>query len=214
MLQAWLNRPAAHSIQSERTSSDYSGQNTSDLPPTTHVCPRGHRHHSADGAARCDAKYRTSRSSASSVSSVASTFTAESSSAPTRLEPLSEGNVMAFTASQYGNSGSHIRAPRSVATSISTSTTHTWQNLGSMAAVLPAAGGSRQPVHPNPLLLPAQSQAPSIALISPMPSPTAASVPATDSVLPYKPHIEDYDPDHRDWYVVVVGRRVGVFRTA
>lgn len=81
-----------------------------------------------------------------------------------------------------------------------------------MAAVLPATGGSRQPAYPTPIPVPAQGQAPAPALAPPMPSPVVAPAPAP--VPPYKALIEDYDPQHKDWYVVVVGRRVGVFRTA
>ena len=46
---------------------------------------------------------------------------------------------------------------------------------------------------------------------SPVAAPSPASVPPTP---PYKVDIDEYDADHKDWYVVVVGRRVGVFKNA
>lgn len=220
MLQGWLNRPAARSIPSERTSSDYSAPTTSDLSPTAYACSRGHSHHSADRAARCDAKSRSSMSSVSSVSSVgstatiSSTFTAGLQAAPTRLEPLSEGNLSAFAASQSGGSEAHLRAPRSVATSTSTSTTQTWKNWGPMAAVLPVADSSRLPTHATPVPASARAHVPAPAPVPPVPSSAAVPAPPASLAQGYVPLIADYDPEHKDWYVVTVGRCVGVFRDA
>ena len=94
--------------------------------PTAHYCKRGHPHHSAQSASRCDQKtdHRKSHSTASSILSVSSVSSMSSkgsagtvspnrtsAATPTRAQPLSVGNLSAFHASESGGSLPGPRPP-------------------------------------------------------------------------------------------------------
>ena len=127
---------------------------------------------------------------------------------PTHAQPLSVGNLNAFHAAESGDSPPGPRAPRS---ETSTSSAYTWQDWGSLAATLPSipALPARDPVsQARASGPPVEVSAPAPVSAEPAPTPALAPVPSARS---YVADLAEYDADVKYWYVVVVGRSVGVF---
>ena len=139
----------------------------------------------------------------------------------TRGEPLTMGNVSALQAAQSGPS------PRSPPSEMSVSSAYTWQDWGSLAASLPVMTTSSAS-RPVP-----QATAPTLPVRVPTPAPISAPDPAAPALTPasasapeatvaseaiseapargYTAVFAKYKPSIKYWYVVIVGRRVGVF---
>ena len=131
----------------------------------------------------------------------------------TRAQPLSVSNVSALQAAQSGGGFADSRSPRSEA---SLSSAYTWQDWGSLAASLPSisAPSASRPVSQN--VAPASP----VQVTGPVPTPDPgyapplAPAPSSDPTAPAPPYVAEiakYNPNVKYWYVVIVGRRVGVF---
>lgn len=167
---------------------------------TVFPCAQGHSHSSAAGAARCASRPETKRSSSpteSTVSSVSGSVVSYTSGTPSRTQASPGGRVAASPApasrSASRSGGSVREMPR------------TWNNWDRVRNALPTI--TDQAAHPAAAPPPA---APPAVALPPYVAPGPASAPAVTRS--YIPHFDQEERGARSWYVVVVGRTVGVFR--